>query len=38
MSVSAPSDERTAAKVETLSGFGPVALTLVSPKVDLLPS
>src|ERR1039458_4547165 len=38
ISVSAPSEERTAANVATLSGFGPVAETLVSPKVDLLPS
>ena len=36
--VSAASGERTAANVETLSGFGPAALTLVSPKPDLLPS
>src|SRR6266404_3661653 len=32
--VSAPSPERTAAKQATLSGFGPVAETLVSPKPD----
>ena len=34
MTVSAPSAERTAAKAETVSGFGDVAATLVSPKVD----
>src|SRR5581483_750046 len=38
MIVSAPSLERSAANTETLSGFGPEAATLVSPKVDLLPS
>src|SRR5258705_6541183 len=32
IAVSAPSDDRKAAKVETLSGLGPVADTLVSPK------
>src|SRR6516162_3947559 len=36
IAVSAPSLERSAANAETLSGFGTVALTLVSPKVDLL--
>ena len=36
--VSTPSDERNEAKVETPSGFGPVALTLVSPKPEPLPS
>src|ERR1700741_3047901 len=38
MMVSAPSADRSAAKTETLSGFGPVAATLLSPNVDLLPS
>ena len=38
ITVKAPSEERTAAKLETLSGFGPPAETLVSPNVDLLPS
>src|SRR5262245_60328164 len=38
MTVSAPSLERAAAKQATLSGFGTVAETLVSPKPDLLPS
>jgi hypothetical protein len=38
ITVSAPSDERRAAKAERLSGFGTVACTLVSPNVDLLPS
>ena len=38
MTVIAPSLERIAAKVETLSGLGPEAETLVSPKVDLAPS
>src|SRR6185295_5640736 len=32
ITVSAPSPARTAAKVDTRSGFGPVAETLVSPK------
>src|ERR1039458_8432901 len=36
MMVRAPSEERSAAKMETLSGFGPVALTLISPKPALL--
>src|ERR1051326_4006896 len=38
MTVRAPSVERIAANVEMLSGFGPVADTLVSPKVDFAPS
>src|SRR5688572_19763884 len=38
MMVSAPSEERWAPKAATLSGLGPVAETLVSPNVDLLPS
>ena len=38
MIVRALSVERTAAKAETLSGLGTVALTLVSPNVDLFPS
>src|SRR5215510_5980505 len=38
ITVSAPSDVRTAAKAETVSGFGTPAATLVSPNVDLLPS
>ena len=38
ISVSAPSEVRVAPKVETVSGFGPLALILVSPKVELLPS
>ena len=36
--VSAPSVERVAAKVATVSGFGAVAEMLVSPKADWLPS
>src|ERR1035438_9788647 len=38
MSVSAPSDVRTALNAERLSGFGTDVRTLVSPNVDLLPS
>src|SRR5215813_2632374 len=38
MTVSAPSEVLCAAKADTLSGFGPPAATLISPKVDLLPS
>src|SRR5436309_2137879 len=38
MTVRALSLERTAAKLERLSGFGTLAATLVSPKADLLPS
>ena len=38
ITVKAPSLDRVAAKVETLSGFGPIAATLVSPKPDLFPS
>src|SRR4051812_18767447 len=34
ITVSAPSAVRTAAKAESVSGFGTVAATLVSPKVD----
>src|SRR5262245_36293188 len=36
--VSAPSLERCAAKAATVSGFGPVAATLVSPNVECVPS
>src|ERR1035438_4043487 len=38
MTVSAPSEERTAAKDESLSGFATVTETLVSPNVESLPS
>ena len=38
IAVNAPSDERTAANAETLSGLGAVADTLVSPKLDSFPS
>ena len=39
MTVSAPSDERSAAKTDRLSAFDvDIARTLVSPKVDPLPS
>ena len=38
ITVSAPSVERWAAKAATVSGFGAVADTLVSPNVDRLPS
>ena len=38
ITVSAPSEARTAANVERLSGFATVAETLVSPKVEFLPS
>src|ERR1035438_3172072 len=38
MSVSAPSEVRTALNAERLSGFGTDVRTLVSPNVDLLPS
>src|SRR6266571_4456753 len=38
ITVRAPSLERTAAKLERLSGFGTLATALVSPKADLLPS
>ena len=34
MIVSAVSDVRCAAKTATLSGFGPLAETLISPNVD----
>src|SRR5688572_15247710 len=37
MMVRALSDDRWAAKAATVSGFGPVAETLVSPNVDLFP-
>ena len=38
MTVKAPSDDRTLANADTVSGFGTDADTLVSPNVDLLPS
>ncbi len=38
ITVSAPSDVRSAANTDRLSGFGPLALTLTSPNVDLAPS
>src|ERR1017187_7610860 len=38
ITVSAPSEDRSAAKAETMSGFGSEVLTLLSPKADLLPS
>jgi len=38
ITVSAPSDDRSAAKADRLSGFGTVAETLGSPNEDLFPS
>ena len=38
MTVSAPSEQRSAANDERSSGFATVAATLVSPKVESLPS